>query len=290
MVNIQFKQHIENELNSKLTKNLAFKWQPVGGGSINTTYKLSAESFNYFVKINNTTVFKNGFNEEVLGLQFLKVNGAITPKVIIEGTYNNNIYLVLSWIESSFETEEFWENFAQQLADLHRHTNIHFGLEYDNFMGQLLQKNTFCNDFVIFFIENRLKPQVKLAFENGLLQTKEVQLFENLYKQLPTIFPAEKPCAIHGDLWSGNFIATANNKAVFIDPAVYYGHREVDLAMSLLFGGFSNTFYKTYNEVYSLEKGFNNRKDIYNLYPLLIHLNLFGKSYLQSIKTIVSQF
>ena len=95
---------------------------------------------------------------------------------------------------------------------------------------------------------------------------------------------------MHGDLWSGNYISASNNKAVFIDPAVYYGHREIDLAMSLLFGGFSKEFYKTYTEVYPLEKDFKFRKDIYNLYPLLIHLNLFGKSYLRSVKTIVSKF
>jgi len=289
-MNFQVQQHIENILNSKLTKKLAFKWQSVGGGSINTTYKISAESFNYFVKINNSSVFKNGFKEEVLGLQFLKENGVIAPKVVANGIFKSEIYLVLSWIDSAFETAQFWENFAHQLADLHRHKGTSFGLEYDNFMGKLLQKNTFYDDFVIFFIENRLKPQVKLAFDMGALQTKEVHLFESLYKQLPAIFPAEKPSAIHGDLWSGNFITTPNNKAVFIDPAVYYGHREVDLAMSLLFGGFSSSFYTTYIESYPLEKGFDSRKDIYNLYPLLIHLNLFGNSYLQPIKTIVSQF
>ncbi|MEX1383687.1 fructosamine kinase family protein [Lutibacter sp.] len=283
-------QHIEKQLSSQLSKNLNFEWQPVGGGSINITYKISAKNYNYFVKINNKAVFENGFKEEVLGLQFLKANGAITPKIIIEGTYSNKIYLVLSWIESSLETTHFWENFAIQLANLHQNKALKFGLNHHNFMGELHQKNTFFNDFTPFFIENRLKPQVKLAFDSGLLQTKEVQLFESLYKQLPSIFPNEKPSAIHGDLWSGNFIATANNKAVFIDPAVYYGYREVDLAMSLLFGGFSKLFHTTYNEVYPLEKGFNNRKDLYNLYPLLIHLNLFGKSYLQSIRTIVSQF
>ena len=289
-MDFQLQQHIANELNSKLTKNLNFEWKPVGGGSINTTYKISAKNYNYFVKANDKTVFENGFNEEILGLQFLKANGAITTKITIEGNFNNKIYLVLSWIDLAVETTQFWENFAHQLADLHQHKEIQFGLKYTNYMGQLPQKNTFCNDFVTFFIENRLKPQVKLAFDTGALQTKEVRLFESLYKQLATIFPIEKPSAIHGDLWSGNFIATSNNKAVFIDPAVYYGHREVDLAMSLLFGGFSNTFYTKYNEVYPLQKGFNNRKDIYNLYPLLIHLNMFGKSYLQSIKTIVSQF
>lgn len=289
-MDFQLKQHIENQLNSKLIKNLNFEWQPIGGGSINITYKISAERFNYFVKINDKAVFKNGFKEEVLGLQFLKTNGAITPKIVIEGTYNNKIYLVLSWIDSAVETPQFWKNFAQQLADLHLHKEFQFGLEYTNFMGELSQKNTFYNDFSTFFIENRLKPQVKLAFNSGLLQTKEIQLFESLYKQLPSIFPNEKPSAIHGDLWSGNFIATVNNRAVFIDPAVYYGHREVDLAMSLLFGGFLKLFYTTYNEVYPLEKGFNGRKDIYNLYPLLIHLNLFGKAYLQPIRTILSQF
>lgn len=283
-------KHIEQQINKTLSLNQVFTWQIVGGGSINNTYKLSSKTHTFFVKTNTISKFKNGFKEEVLGLQFLKTNGAITPKIIVEGTFNTEIYLVLSWIESSVKTTEFWKNFAIQLANLHQNTASKFGLNHHNFMGELFQKNTFFNDFSTFFIENRLKPQVKLAFDNGLLKTKEVQLFESLYQQLSTIFPIEKPCAIHGDLWSGNFIATSNNKAVFIDPAVYYGHREVDLAMSLLFGGFSDTFYTTYNEVYPLEKGFNSRKDIYNLYPLLIHLNLFGKSYLQSIKTIVSQF
>lgn len=283
-------KHIEKQVNKILPFKAIFTWQNIGGGSINNAYKLSSKTHSFFVKTNSVSIFKNGFKEEVFGLQFLKSNGVVTPKIIAEGIFGTEIYLVLSWVEVSFETDEFWKNFAHKLAELHRHNNIYFGLEDDNFMGQLLQKNTFCNDFVTFFIENRLKPQVKLAFDNGLLQTKEVLLFENLYKQLTTIIPPEKPCAIHGDLWSGNFISTLNNQVVFIDPAVYYGHREVDLAMSLLFGGFSNRFYTIYNEVFPLEKGFNNRKDIYNLYPLLIHLNLFGKTYLKSIKTIVSQF
>lgn len=286
----QLQQHIENELNFKLTKSATFNWQSIGGGSINTTYKISTENFKYFVKINDKAVFKNGFKEEVLGLQFLKVNAAITPKIIIEGSYNSKIYLVLSWIDSAFETPQFWKNFASQLADLHQHKGLQFGLEYDNFMGKLTQKNTFLNDFTLFFIENRLKPQVKLAVNAGLLPIKDVQKFENLYKELPSIFPKEKPCAIHGDLWNGNFIATANNKAVFIDPATYYGHREIDLAMSLLFGGFSSEFYTTYQNKYPLEKGFENRKDIYNLYPLLIHLNLFGTLYYYSIKSILIKF
>jgi len=289
-MNLDFKKHIENEINNKLNRKLVFKWQSIRGGSINSTYKISAEMFNFFIKTNDTSVFENGFKEEVLVLQFLKNHGSITPKIIIEGVFNKKIYLVLSWIDSAFETDKFWQNFAIQLANLHQNKSEKFGLIYSNFMGQLIQKNTFFNDFSTFFIENRLKPQIKLALNKGLLESKELKQFENLYKKIDTLIPKEKPCAVHGDLWSGNYISASNNKAVFIDPAVYYGHREIDLAMSLLFGGFSKEFYKTYTEVYPLEKDFKFRKDIYNLYPLLIHLNLFGKSYLRSVKTIVSKF
>lgn len=289
-MNFLFQQHIQNELNAKLSKSLTFNWYPISGGSINTTYKITANNYSFFIKVNTITVFKNGFNEEVLGLQFLKANGAITPKVILEGKFDSYIYLILSYIDSAVHKPQFWESFALQLANLHQHKGKQFGLEYDNFMGQLAQKNTYCTNFSTFFTENRLQPQVQLAVEKGLLQTKDIQSFERLYKQLPSIFPVEEPSAIHGDLWSGNFIATVNNKVVFIDPAVYYGHREVDVSMSLLFGGFSELFYQIYKEVCPLEKGFSKRKDIYNLYPLLIHLNLFGKSYLKSIQTIVSRF
>jgi fructosamine-3-kinase len=289
-MDLKFQQHIATKINRKLNRNLRFYWQSVGGGSINTTHKISSENFNYFVKTNTTSVFKNGFKEEVLGLQFLKKQGAIVPKIIIEGAFNNHIYLVLAWIDEGIKIEKFWKNFAFHLANLHQQSAEQFGLEYPNFMGELPQKNTFYNDFSTFFIENRLKPQVKLAFNKGFLQTKQLSQFENLYKQLPSIFPIEKPSAVHGDLWSGNYICSQNNKVVFIDPAVYYGHREIDLAMSMLFGGFSLEFYNTYQEIYTLEKGFNSRKDIYNLYPLLIHLNLFGNSYFKNIETIVSKF
>lgn len=289
-MDLKLQQHIESEINIKLNRNLRFNWQSVGGGSINTTHKISSENFNYFVKTNTTSVFQNGFKEEVLGLQFLKKQDAIVPKIIIEGIFNNHIYLVLAWIDEGDKTVQFWKNFAFQLANLHQHSSEQFGLEYPNYMGELIQKNAFYNDFSTFFIENRLKPKVKLAFNKGLIQTKELSHFENLYKQLPSLFPIEKPSAVHGDLWSGNFICSLNNKAVFIDPAVYYGHREIDLAMSTLFGGFSLEFYNAYQEILPLEKGFKSRKDIYNLYPLLIHLNLFGRSYFRSIETIVSKF
>lgn len=289
-MNFDLQQHIETQINQILLTDATYKWTSVSGGSINNAYKLSSGELNYFVKTNTISVFENGFKEEVLGLEFLNKNEALVPKIIAEGRFKNAIYLVLDWIETGNKTSVFWNNFAEQLANLHQHKSHQFGLDYSNFMGQLPQKNTFFDDFIEFFIENRLKPQVVLAFNNGLLQKKHLQQFQYLYKQLPSIFPKEKPCAVHGDLWSGNFMNTIQQKAVLIDPAVYYGHREVDLAMSTLFGGFSYQFYQTYNEIYPLAIGFDNRKEFYNLYPLLIHLNLFGSSYLSSITRIISYF
>lgn len=176
------------------------------------------------------------------------------------------------------------------MANLHQQKSKKFGLDYANYMGQLLQTNTFSTNFSDFFIENRLKPQVKLAYNSAKFSKKNVDQIEKLYKKLPEIFPTENPCAVHGDLWSGNFMCSKNQNAILIDPAVYYGHREIDLAMTTLFGGFSTVFYNHYKEIYPLEKGFNNRKDFYNLYPLLIHLNLFGSSYLRSIENIITEF
>lgn len=289
-MNLEFQQHIENRINHQLKTNLKFNWNSIGGGSINDTYKISANNKSYFIKTNSIKVFENGFKEEALGLHFLKSQHVLIPEIIIEGTHKQQIYLVLEWVETGIQTSNFWKNFAFQLSELHQITGIQFGLEYSNFMGQLPQKNTFSNNFSEFYIENRLIPQIELAFNSSLLQTRHLYKFENLYKELPSVFPVENPCKIHGDLWSGNFICNTQEKAVFIDPAAYFGHREVDLAMSLLFGGFSQEFYASYQEFSPLEKNFLDRKDTYNLYPLLIHLNLFGTSYLKNIETIISKF
>ena len=286
----ELKLHIEKILKKKTNTKKQFSWQSVSGGSINEAYKVLNTEAKFFVKVNTISIFKNGFKEEVEGLNFLNENKTLTPNVIAYGIKNKFAYLILEWIETGNKTDTFWNNFAQQLALLHQQKSDKFGLKTDNFMGELSQKNSYSNSFSHFFIENRLKPQVKMAYNNQLLSKTHLQHFENLYAKLDAIFPTEKPTAVHGDLWSGNFIANTKQKAVLIDPAVYYGHREIDLAMTKLFGGFSTVFYNTYNEIYPLENGFENRYEVYNLYPLLIHLNLFGKSYLHSIKSIISQF
>lgn len=282
--------HIENCLNAKFLNKLTYNWQAIAGGSINSTYKITSKKHSFFVKINTTSTFTTGFKKEVLGLQFLKTHAILTPNVIYEGRYLNNIFLILEWIDTGKKTTFFWQNLATTLTHLHQQSNKQFGLDYSNYMGLLVQKNTFYDNFSDFFIENRLKPQVKLAFNNNKLQKKHLKQFEQLYAEIPAIFPVEKPSAIHGDLWSGNYICTNKEETVLIDPAVYFGHREIDIAMTQLFGGFSEEFYNNYLEIFPLESGFKTRINFYNLYPLLIHLNLFGNSYLKSIDDIITIF
>lgn len=286
-----FKKHIEEKLSDFLNKKKVFNWIAINGGCINNTYKISSNSNCFFIKTNTNSTFKNGFKEETLGLTFLKNNKALTPKIITEGHYKNTIYLILEWINSSKKTTEFWKNFGHQVAKIHQQKGKNFGLNYNNFIGSLPQINQpRYSCFATFFIENRLQPQLQLAYDQKLLRKKHLQQFERIFKTLKNSIPKEKPSAIHGDLWSGNFICNVDKNAVLFDPAVSYGHREADLAMTLLFGGFAPDFYKNYAEIYPLQKGFNNRVEIYNLYPLLIHLNLFGSHYLKAITNTISKF
>ena len=181
-------------------------------------------------------------------------------------------------------------DFGHSLAALHRHSSGFYGLDHGNYMGSLTQTNTKHPDWSSFFIEERLERQLIRAKNSGYFSTEDVVRFQRLFSQFKTLCPAEKPSLVHGDLWGGNYLVSGQGRACLIDPAVYYGHREVDIAMSTLFGGFDPEFYSSYNEVFPMEKGWRERLDIYNLYPLLVHLNLFGSGYLGSIERIIRKF
>jgi len=141
-----------------------------------------------------------------------------------------------------------------------------------------------------FFVENRIKPLVKRAFDRGLLQVKHDKLFENLFFRLNEILPNEKPSLIHGDLWSGNLMNKHGQLPVFIDPAVYFGNREMDIAMTQMFGGFNEVYLHFYKEIFPMEQDWGKRIEIHNLYPSLVHLNLFGQSYLGGIERVINKF
>lgn len=264
---------------------------PLGGGDINEARRLETSSGTYFMKYNLSDRHPGMFEKEAGGLDMLRQSGEIRiPGVILCGEADGQAYLLLEFIRSAPLKAGFWDEFGTSLAKMHRHHSDHFGLDQDNYMGSLHQSNQKHSDWIGFFIHERLEPQSRMAREKGLLGRSFTSGMEKLYRRLPDIFPIEPPSLVHGDLWNGNYMADDTGSACLIDPAAYYGFREVDIAMSRLFGVFGGDFYEAYNREYPLEKGWLERVDICNLYPLLVHVNLFGRGYTGSVERIVGKF
>ncbi len=263
----------------------------IGGGCINNTAVVHTNKGRFFIKWNNKKLYLGMFEAELKGLDILNNTGCIiVPKPLFTGETEDVSYLFMEYLESGFKKTDFWERFGQNLAALHKQTNDFFGLEHDNYIGSLNQSNTYCSSWTEFYISQRLERQLGCAHDTYHLSGALLSKFQNLFNELAHIYPVEPPALLHGDLWNGNFIVAQDGSPCIIDPAVYYGHREMDLAMSRLFGGFSYEFYSSYHNAYPLEKGWEQRVDICNLYPLLVHLNLFGTAYLQQIERIVRVF
>ncbi|MEC7646368.1 MAG: fructosamine kinase family protein, partial [Bacteroidota bacterium] len=192
------------------------------------------------------------------------------------------------FIEPDNKKDNFWELFGHKLAILHKNHQQKFGLGYDNYIGSLPQRNTFAFESVDFFINARILPQLRILEKR--LSISLYSDFDNLFKWLPNLIPVEKPSLLHGDLWNGNYLVNKNGDPTLIDPSIYYGSREVDIAMTKLFGGFPKEFYISYNLHFPLMDNWEDRIDIWNLYPLLIHANLFGGDYLSQIQAILKRF
>lgn len=264
---------------------------PISGGCINDAKRLQTTAGDFFIKANSAVRFPRMFEAEAKGLSLLRsANEIYVPEVITYGEYGGQQFLITEFVEAERSVSNFWEDFGISLARLHRHSNTHFGLDHDNYIGSLNQSNTQADTWADFFVESRLQPQIEMARDKSLIDNKLISHFEGLYQKLPNIFPQEPPALLHGDLWSGNFMVSTEGKACIIDPAVYYGHREMDIAMTRLFGGFGLKLYSTYNEEYPMEKAWETRMDICNLYPLLVHVNLFGSSYVSQVESIIKRF
>jgi fructosamine-3-kinase len=265
--------------------------RPLSGGDINSAYQIATGSGLFFMKYNRNDRYPKMFEAEARGLQLLQDTQEIrVPDVIGAGETGGWSFLVLEYFESAGMKRGFWEAFGRSLARMHKHFGDSFGLDHDNYIGSLPQSNNSHNNWTDFFIKKRLTPQLKMATDAGLAGREMISGMERLYTKLDEIFPKEPPSLIHGDLWSGNFMVDNRGEAALIDPAVYYGHREMDIGMSKLFGGFSGEFYHAYNEVYPLAPGWESRVEICNLYPLLVHVNLFGGGYVGSVEGILRRF
>ena len=263
---------------------------PLQGGDINDTFLIQTPGRQYVLKQNKKARFPQMFEKEAKGLKKLSLNGVITPQVIKLFENDEDQFLVLAYIKSAVPQHNFWKNFGHALGNLHLNSQEYFGLEYPNYIGSLEQSNDKKSTWETFFVENRIRPLVQRAFDRQLLDRRHLVWFDGFFTAFPNLVPKEKSALIHGDLWSGNLMCGMGQTPVFIDPAIYYGHREMDIAMTKMFGGFDRTFLDHYNEVFPMEKGWEKRMNIHNLYPNLVHLILFGKSYLRGIESVINNF
>jgi fructosamine-3-kinase len=262
----------------------------LSGGSIHHAERLETSAGTFFVKHNHASHYEN-FLAEVDGLERLRQTRTLrVPQTILVTKESDTAYLVLEYLDAHPPAKNFWEHFGESLAALHRHQAEHFGYERDNFIGALVQRNTLHSSWSEFFIEERLSPMIARACRSGLLSASEAKRLEQLFPKLEQFFPDEPPALLHGDLWSGNFLSGPQGLPVVFDPAVYFGHREAEIAFMHLFGGFHERLFQAYHATFPLAPQWQARMDVYNLYPLLVHLNLFGRAYWSGIERTLRRF
>ena len=267
----------------------------LSGGDINKAYALTLNTGDKIFMKANAKSNAAFFTAEAAGLTAIASTKAIsTPKIICTGTDDGEdvgySFLLLEYIKSSGKIKTYWETFARELAAMHKaDVGKEFGFSQDNFIGARPQQNTPAGSWISFFRDQRLAPQFKAAdsYFTPADRIKITKLLDNLDRFL---IEPEQSSLLHGDLWNGNVMCSSEGKAMLIDPACYVGHREADLAMTELFGGFPQTFYDAYKEAFPLQPGYEERRDLYNLYQLLNHLNLFGPTYLEPVLAITSEY
>lgn len=274
------------------------KRERVGGGDINEASCLTLSSAERVFVKSNTAANRRFFETESLGLRAIAATGTIsTPKVLGRGVdqAQGKSFLLLEQLPRSRGGRRFWEDFGHALAALHR-ADTHpfvpggrYGFLADNFIGATPQSNAPGDSWADFFRSRRLEPQFRRA--QRWFDASTLRRIDTFLDRLDSLLPEpEHPSLLHGDLWSGNYLVGPDGQAWLIDPAVYVGHAEADLAMTELFGGFAPAFYAAYRECSPLEAGYEERRTVYNLYHLLNHLNLFGGGYLGSVRSSLSRF
>ena len=262
----------------------------VSGGSINQAFKVPGDPRPLFVKINRAVALPD-FEAEAEGLESLSAAGGVAvPAVIVSGCVGDTAYLALEWVKPGSRTAAAQQRLGAGLASQHRATAERFGWHRHNTIGATPQRNTPSGDWIEFFRRQRLEFQFELARQSGL-PGQQLSQGRKLCERLENFFSdyRPQPSILHGDLWSGNWGADEAGTPYLFDPAVYYGDREADLAMTRLFGGFGAAFYAAYDDRWPLAPGWERRVDLYNLYHLLNHFNLFGAGYLGQVATVLNR-
>lgn len=261
----------------------------IAGGCINQALRLtSTDNQHYFLKLNQANLL-DMFVAEAEGLNEIRTSQSLrTPKVLGYGVEGQQAYLLLEYLPLQGKANA--RIAGEQLAQMHRHTAKQFGWFRNNTLGATLQINDYANDWVSFWQKQRLGFQLERARRNGY-SGRAYETGLQLVEKCAEFFKDYQPAAslLHGDLWNGNLDYTPEGIPVVFDPAVYYGDRETDLAMTELFGGFGEDFYAAYQAVWPVDKGYTVRKQLYNLYHILNHFNLFGGNYDMQAVTLTAR-
>jgi fructosamine-3-kinase len=266
------------------------QYRRVHGGDINDAFYVQSEKQPYFIKMRRTVPYRF-FECEQTGLETIRNAGAVrVPLVYGMKETKEYGFLVLEWIEGK-ETNKTAEQLGHGIARLHQCYGFAFGFAEDNYIGLLPQKNGWYDNWIDYFRERRLLPQLRLAEQKGRMPAQRRNKLEKLLSSLERWLPKDcSPSLLHGDLWGGNWLVGANGIPHLIDPAVFYGHYEFEIAFTELFGGFPSRFYEAYNELMPLSADYQDRKPLYQLFYLLVHLNLFGETYGSAVDRVLRRY
>ncbi len=286
MIPARLKDDVESRLGITI-KNTS----SLSGGSINDAVVASTSSEAVVIKWNEAARISM-FETEHKGLELLRAHTGdlLIPEVYATGKNESQSWISMEFIPEGTGTVDANRVFGEGLAALHRNTRSSCGLDYNNFIGRLPQDNTPDEDWLTFFMIRRIEPQMRQAVDRGLMPSSCIKKLPLLQRSAKSLFPDEPASLLHGDLWSGNYLYSKSGRAALIDPAVYYGNREMEIAFTMMFGPFPSAFYEGYESAWPLQPGFSDRKDLYNLYPVLVHVNLFGGAYVSQASTILDRY
>ena len=261
-------------------------------GQAGSIYTLTKGEISLLAKVYAQSDGYNRMTAEAEGLRILRQTNTVNiPEIYFSDQLNSGSLLIMEYLKSGRQQKKSMSQLGTQLAQLHLSaTESYFGLNRNNYIGALDQFNEPYKKWSAFYFKCRLQPQIDMAISSGLLPRDTISSEDDWIEIIDEIYPKEQPSLIHGDLWGGNVVTDVTGSPFLIDPAVAYSHRELDIAMSKLFGGFTEDFYAAYHEVYPLAEGFYERIELSQLYYLLVHVNLFGNSYVSQTRTLLRQY
>lgn len=293
-LDVSFMKSLQEILEDQIRDSLGGNYHverliPLSGGDINEVFRIETNKESFCIKLNDALLYPQMFEKEAEGLKTLSRSSFKVPEVITTDSFQEYGFIIMEYIEAGNPGIDFWKKFASSLADLHSITNDQFGWNDNNYIGTLTQINQSHSDWADFLHNSRFIPMVKTGIQKGHLTSQDLFYLEKLNEITKELYKNVRPNLIHGDLWSGNFMVDSHGDPVLIDPAVYYGHSDMDISMTKLFGGFSEELYQYYNEINRQDENWELRIKICKLYPLLVHVNLFGGYYVQQYRDLIQR-